>query len=268
VLLLGRGASYPGLSIAFGERVGVIGAFSIEAAAKHLNARDIDGIVIGDGFSTRVIDAFVNVLAEDARFRNLPVIATGQAAAFVSAPALPNFESAALGPGDVATRALPLIRQHAFEARLTRMLQSLDAGGALDVRTGLLTFEAFERNFAAAIADAHDRGSDLSAARFDFAFAHDRIRHDAGRILSRLMRKMDFATLQDDGAILVVFADTDLRTAHAVARRLASVLKHTPHGNGRDHRVDPAVTLVTLLPRDTEASLRTRLSAESRRVAS
>jgi hypothetical protein len=76
VLLIGRGGAYPALSVAFGERMGVVGAFSIEAAANHLNTRDIDGIVLGEGFSARVVDAFLTVLAEDARFRNLPVVLT------------------------------------------------------------------------------------------------------------------------------------------------------------------------------------------------
>jgi hypothetical protein len=72
VLLIGRGAAYPALSVALGERMGIVGALSIEAAAKHLNVRDIDGIVLGEGFSPRVVDAFLTVLAEDARFRNPP----------------------------------------------------------------------------------------------------------------------------------------------------------------------------------------------------
>ena len=76
VLLIGRGAAYPALSVSLGERMGVVGALSIEAAAKHLNARDIDGIILGEGFSARVMDAFLTVLTEDARFRNLPVVVT------------------------------------------------------------------------------------------------------------------------------------------------------------------------------------------------
>ena len=51
VLIAGRGPLYPKLSVAMGERVKMLGALSVEAAAKHLNARDIDGIVVGDGFS-------------------------------------------------------------------------------------------------------------------------------------------------------------------------------------------------------------------------
>lgn len=52
ILVAGRGRSYPGLSVAAGERAGLIGALSVETAAQYLNARDVDGIVIGDGFRT------------------------------------------------------------------------------------------------------------------------------------------------------------------------------------------------------------------------
>src|SRR6516162_4814132 len=39
VLCVGRGGSYSALSVAIGERVGLIGALSIETAARYLNAR-------------------------------------------------------------------------------------------------------------------------------------------------------------------------------------------------------------------------------------
>src|SRR6266403_1725004 len=90
VLLIGRGAAYPALSVLLGERMGVVGALSVEAAAKHLNTRDIDGIVLGEGFSPRVVDAFLTVLAEDARFRNLPVVVTSDG--LVLTYDLPNLE--------------------------------------------------------------------------------------------------------------------------------------------------------------------------------
>ena len=76
VLLVGRGGAYPTLSVSLGEQTGMVGALSIEAAARHLNTRDIDGIVLGEGFSPRVVDAFLTVLTEDARFRHLPVVVT------------------------------------------------------------------------------------------------------------------------------------------------------------------------------------------------
>jgi hypothetical protein len=129
VLLIGRGAAYPALSVSLGERMGVVGTLSIEAAAKHLNTRDVDGIVLGEGFSARVVDAFLTVLAEDARFRNLPVVVTLDGA--TAAYDLPNLEIITGDPERVAANALPLIRQHAFEAHLSRTLQSIDAGGLL-----------------------------------------------------------------------------------------------------------------------------------------
>lgn len=268
VLLIGRGASYPALSIALGEQMGVIGALSIEAAAKHLNSRDIDGIVIGEGFSHRVVEAFLTVLFEDTRFRDLPVVLSGAVAAFTSLPALPNLEVVSGPPAMVASHAAPLIRQHAFDARLTRVLKSLDIGGLLDARTGLLTPAAFEVDFARAIEDTLARGGGLSAARITFDGAPERVRFDAARILGRLMRRMDFATMQDDGAVVVAFAETDLRTAHMIARRLASILKHTMLGLSREARISPDVTLVTLLPKDTPDSLIERLRGDHRRAAS
>src|SRR5258705_1513724 len=79
VLCMGRGRSYPALTTAIGERIGLIGALSVENAARYLNARDIDGIVIGDGFSPRVVEAMLTVLGEDSRFRDLPVGVFGSA---------------------------------------------------------------------------------------------------------------------------------------------------------------------------------------------
>ena len=64
--------------------------------------------------------------------------------------------------------AAPLIRQHAFEAHLNRALKSLDAGGLIDPRTGLLTRSAFEKDFAKAVSQTPQRGGGLSAARFAF----------------------------------------------------------------------------------------------------
>src|SRR3954453_1330894 len=125
VLLIGRGGAYPALSVALGECMGVVGALSIEAAAKHLNTRDIDGIVLGDGFASRVVNAFLTVLAEDAEFRNLPVVATSSA--IDPACWLANLEIDAADPPHVVATALPMVRQHAFEVHLSRMLRAIDA---------------------------------------------------------------------------------------------------------------------------------------------
>jgi hypothetical protein len=265
VLLIGRGAAYPALSVALGERMGVVGAFSIEAAARHLNARDFDGIVLAEGFSPRVVDAFLTVLAEDARFRNLPVVVAidGLTANYD----LPNLELIPADPGRVASNALPLIRQHAFESRLSRLLKSIDAGGLLDPRTGLLTLDAFNRDFATAVFQSQSHGGGLSVARFSFGRSSERALRDGARIINRLMRQMDFGAMQDDGSIVVALAETDLRTAHMIARRLSSVMKHTIHASRESH-AEPAVTVATLLPSDSATSILARLTKEPRRAAS
>ena len=265
VLLVGRGAAYPTLSVSLGERTGVVGALSIEAAAKHLNTRDVDGIVIGEGFSARVIDAFLTVLTEDARFRHLPVVVTSEDLA--PSYQLPNLEIVSGEPAHVVATALPLIRQHAFEAHLGRTLRSIDAEGLIDARTGLLTPSAFERDFATTVYQTLERGGGLSVARFAFDPAHPRARFDGARIISRLMRQMDFGAIGEDGSVVVAFTETDLKTAHAIARRLSSVMRHTSHGK-RDARAEPVVTVATLLPNDSARSLLARLDDEAQRVAS
>src|SRR5436190_2788888 len=62
VLLIGRGRHHATLSVAVGERVGVIGALSIDQGASCLKAREVDGIVIGDGLAAGSVDAFLSVL--------------------------------------------------------------------------------------------------------------------------------------------------------------------------------------------------------------
>jgi hypothetical protein len=265
VLLIGRGALYPALSVALGERMGVVGALSIEAAAKHLNARDIDGIVLGEGFSPRVMDAFLTVLAEDARFRHLPVILMSDALA--PAYELANLEIISGDADRVAANTSPLIRQHALEALLSRTLRSIDAGGLLDPRTGLLMSAAFHRELTAAAEQTLSKGGALSVVRFAFDPADARAQFDGARIVSRLMRQMDFGAAEPDGSVIMAFAETDLRTANMIARRLSSVMRHTSYGK-RDARSEPVVTLATLLPSDSSASLLARLDKEAHRAAS
>ena len=94
-----------------------------------------------------------------------------------------------------------------------------------------------------------------------------RAQFDGARIISRLMRQMDFGAVFEDGSVIIAFAETDLKTAHAVARRLSSVMRHTSHGK-RDARAEPAVTVATLEPKDSAKALRARLSEEACRAAS
>ena len=219
-------------------------------------------VVLAD-LPTYVPNAFL--AAEDARFRNLPVVLTSDGLA--PAYDLPNLEIISGEPAHIAANALPLIRQHAFESHLTRTLRSIDADGLLDVRTGLLTPSAFNRDFATAVYQTLSRGGGLSVARFAFDRDHPRAQLDGARIISRLMRQMDFGAARDDGSVIVAFADTDLRTGHMIARRLSSVMRHTSHGR-HDARCEPAVTVATMLPDDSAKSLLARLTDEARRAAS
>jgi hypothetical protein len=265
VLLIGRGGAYPALSVAFGERMGVVGAFSMEAAVNHLGSRDIDGIVLGEGFSPRVVDAFLAVLAEDARFRSLAVVLTSDEPS--SSHNLPNLEIIRGEPADIAANALPLIRQHAFETQLGRTLHAIEAEGLLDPQTGLLTRKAFDRDFAVAVEQTKSSGGGLSVARFAFDADNPRAQLDGARIISRLMRQVDFGAVRRDGSVIVLFADTDLRSAHAISRRLSAVMRHTASGR-RGTNSEPLVTVASLSPSDTPASLLARLYEGVQRAAS
>ncbi|HWP27723.1 MAG TPA: GGDEF domain-containing protein [Xanthobacteraceae bacterium] len=257
VLVLGRGRSYPTLSVAMGERVGVIGALSIEAAGRRLAAREINGLVIGDGFSPKIIDAFLVVLAEDGRFRDLPIAALGDGCC---PEQMPNILREC-DPIRLVERILPLVRQHAFNARLERMLKTLDTNGMLDPVTGLLHENAFAHDLVRAVEEASEQGCGLSIARFSFDDALDRrTSFDVARVVARLMRKVDFACRQDDGSILAVFTGTDLRAAHVVARRLASLLKEAMLSGARDRPIVPSITLATLKPHDTALTLMARVT--------
>jgi len=262
VLLAGRGRSYPALTVAVGERVGLIGALSVENAARALHARDIDGVVIGDGFGPRIVEALLTVLAEDVRFCDLPVAVLGGHPGPVErfGAHLSNLERIAEGPQRLVERFLPFVRLHAFGQRLRRMLKSLDAKGMIDPDTGLLAHEAFWRDLNRAVGDAEKHGVGLSIARFSFNGSDRRTGLDAARLLSRLMRQVDFACREADNSIFAVFTATDLRAAHVVARRLASILKNTTMAPDRKRvGIDAAVTLATLRPTDSVDSLIARV---------
>jgi hypothetical protein len=260
VLIAGRGPLYPALSVAMGERVGMLGALRVETAARQLNARDIDGIVVGDGFSPRMVEAFLTVLAQDSRFHHIPVAVIGDASSEF-AESLPNVDHVIADPARVVARMLPLVRLHAFERRLKRVLASLDTGGMFDPVTGLLSREAFWQDLGKAIAAAGDRSQALSLARLSFAGPLDaRASLDAARLLTRLTRNIDFATREPDGEIVIAFTQTDLRSAHVIARRVAGVLKNTLLApNSAQAKITANLTLATLKAGDTLDSLMLRV---------
>jgi hypothetical protein len=260
VLCVGRGGSYPALSVAVGERVGLIGALSVETAARYLNARDVDGVIIGEGLGLRIVEALLTVLAEDARFRDLPVGVLNNTV--VDDERLPNLVRGD-DPVALVERVLPFVRLQAFEGQLKRALKSLETEGVIDPDTGLLGSTAFWRDLDRAVREAEEAGGALSIARFSFEGVGDRRVHlDAARLFSRLVRNIDFACRERDGSILAAFTETDLRSAHVVARRIASVLRQTMLSPDLDRRtIKPTVTLATLKATDNLSTLVARVGA-------
>jgi hypothetical protein len=258
VICVGRGGSYPALAVATGERVGLIGALSIETATRYLKTRDIEGIVIGDGFGPRVVEALLRALGDDVRFRDLPVGVLGSHG--IGDDRLPNLLHVEGSPERLIERLLPFVRLQAFEGRLRRTLKSLETDGMLDPATGLFAATAFWSDLDRAVKDAESSGSCLSVARFSFEDISDGRAHlDAARLFSRLVRSIDFACQEQDGSILAAFTETDLRSAHVVARRIASVLKHTMLSPDDQRVIKPTVTLATLKPDDNLSTLVARV---------
>lgn len=181
---------------------------------------------------------------------------------------LPNIDYVDGEPECLVARMVPLVRMHAFEVRLKRMLQSLDAKGMLDPETGLHTRDAFLRDLGKAVADAADRSQALSIARYSFDGAIDeRASMDGARLVTKLIRNIDYATRDTDGAILIAFGQTDLRNAHVVARRIGGALKNAMLTPQRAHQpITANITLATLKAGDTLDSLMLRVMG-SRMVA-
>jgi hypothetical protein len=260
VLVAGRGGGYPALALAVGERAGLVGALGFETAQRYLEGRDIDGIVIGDGFSARAVEGFLDALRTDVRFRDLPIVVADSRIGTLDLETLPNGDRVRGGPDRVVAHLLPLVRLHAFGARLRRWVKSLESKGFVDAETGLLTCDAFVRDLNRAIEEGEKRTAGLSLARFAFERIDRHTSLDAARIVSRLVRTTDFACQDDDGAIHIAFGDTDLKAAHVVARRIASVLKHTMLVPDPDApRLNPEVSLVTRKAADTAETMLARV---------
>ena len=129
--------------------------------------------------------------------------------------------------------------------------------------TGLLDCTAFWRDLDRAVQETEQAGGALSVARFSFEGISERRAYvDAARLFSRLVRNIDFACCEQDGSILAAFTETDLRSAHVVARRIASVLRDTMVSPGNDRRViKPTITLATLKPSDNLSTLVARVGS-------
>lgn len=258
VIVAGRGRDYPNIATDVGERSGLIGAFSIEIAARYLKARDADGLLIADGFNPWNVGALLTVLSEDSRFRDLPVGILGQPAPQTTIGLIHTVH--ATDPQRLVSRLLPMVRLHSFEARLRRLMEAFDSNGVIDPATGLHFTDTFLHAFDRALRESEERGAGLSIARFVFD-GGGRMKADAARLVSKLIRGADFACQDDDGSVLVVFTATDLKDAHVVARRIASVLKHTMLAPGSSTvPAAPAVTLAARKAGDDISKLLARVS--------
>ena len=253
VLVAGRGRSYPELCTAVGERVQMIGSLSVESAARYLNTRNLDGIFIGEGFGPPTVDAFLTALGEDDRFRDLPIAQIGGSKPNVDCSPLPNYERFDARPSEVLEWMMPLIRLHAYEARLQRELAAIEANGLLDPNTGLFSIPAFSAELVHAVDDARARQAALSLACFALPAEADRnVSLDAARQMSLLVRSVDYACWADARTILVALPETQLRDAHVIARRLGNALSSTMLTSDRkEGRIEPTASLVTLKATDT-----------------
>jgi hypothetical protein len=270
VLVAGRGRHYPALAAAVGERVGFIGALSVETAARYLNIRDVDGIIIGEGFGPAMVEAFLTALSEDCRFLDLPVGVVPELPASVDRTRLTGIEPVRGAAAAIAAHLMPLVRVHAFAARLRRHMASLDARGTIDPQTGLLTVAAFEQSLQRAIADSRERGTPMSIARFDLpADLERRAQADAARLVSRLIGAADIACQAPDGAITVAMTASALHQCHVIARRIASTLRQAMLEREREggRHVEAMVTLASLKSTDSPQSLLARVSEPTRAAA-
>ena len=143
--------------------------------------------------------------------------------------------------------------------------KSIECKGMLDPQTGPSCRSARVR---ATISSAPSRMPASAASACRSRASPSRMPTTAAPAWTRLASSawlpanIDFGCRQDDGSIVCVFTETDLRAAHVVARRLASVLKLSPWSrpDREKARVAANVTLATLKPSDTLMTLMARIA--------
>ncbi|MGE0063056.1 MAG: GGDEF domain-containing protein [Xanthobacteraceae bacterium] len=258
VMIMGRGQTYPALSVAWANRVKMIGALSVEAAAQNLSAHDINGVVIAEGLNPRMVEAFLTVLSGEPKYRDIPIAVLGDELPDM-AHDMSNVDLVTGDPSRVVAHMVPRVRLNALEIRLNRMLKALETEGMFDPETGLMAQNGFWAELTKAMSEANKQSQALSVARFAFD-AHDRrTQLDGARLATRLIRNIDFAGRDDDGALLVAFTQTDLYEAQVVARRLAGALKKGMAGPGH-LPVTANVTLAAMKANDSIDTLMARIA--------
>ena len=224
-------------------------------------------MVIGEGLGPRVVKALLTVLAEDARFRDLPIGVLDNAA--VDDERLPNLVRVASDPARLVERILPFVRLQAFESQLKRVLKSLETEGVVDPDTGLLVAAAFWRDLERAVQEARSlaKRSRLRVSRSRASPTAAPISMPRGCSAGWCATSISPVGNRTD-RILAAFTGTDLRSAHVIARRIASVLKQTMLSPGRERRtIRPTITLAALKPTDNLSTLVARVGANSQVAA-
>jgi len=87
-----------------------------------------------DGFSPRMVEAFLTMLAQGASLPRYSDCGDREAPPDFS-ETLCNIDHVDGDPVRIVARMVPLVRMHAFEARLKRMLKSLETDGMFDPET-------------------------------------------------------------------------------------------------------------------------------------
>jgi hypothetical protein len=260
VLIAGRGRVYGATAVRIAERIGSIGALTLEAARDMIEARDIDALVIADGFQPEHVAALLENLAQNVDTRDLPVLLIDPALKRVPG-GLTHLDTFSPDDAGLLPMLMSSARVHALSLRLKRAAQAIAAEGLIDPLTGLCTPRAFKAQLKAALDEAGQSGTPFCVARLAFPQGGpERLVADAARIMARLIRGSDFALRDEDGLVLAL-GETDLKAAHVVVRRLASILKHTalePAG----HALVPDVTLHNVRPGEDMAALTRRLGTK------
>jgi GGDEF domain-containing protein len=258
VMIMGRGQTYPALSVAWANRVKMIGALSVEAAAQNLTAHDINGVVIAEGLNPRMVEAFLTVLAGEPKYRDIPIAVLGDELPEMALD-MSNVDLVTGDASRVVAHMVPRVRLNALEQRLNRMLKALETEGMFDPETGLMAQNGFWAELTKAMSEANKQSQALAVARIAFDAPDRRTQLDGARLATRLIRNIDFAGRDDDGALLVAFTQTDLYEAQVVARRLAGALKKGMAG-ANHVAVTANVTLAAMKANDSIDTLMARIA--------
>jgi len=191
VLAWRAAAPHPALSLPIAQRAGLMGALSIDTAARYLN-----GPRRRRGGHWRWTGTGRDRSASDPARRERSVSRSAGGVlnnATADDERLPNLVRVGADPARLVERILPFVRLHALRKPAYARLESARERRSDLPDTGLFAAQAFWRNLERAVRESEKTGSALSVARFTFEGLADRRAYvDAARLFSRLVRNTDF----------------------------------------------------------------------------